>query len=341
MPHILLYGAGRTGRRIAEHLVPAGVTVTVAGRHPSTFVHLAEELGASVVGADTTHLVDAMPADVDLVLNAAGPFGLTAVPVAQAALAHDAHYVDLSNELGPIEALLGLDELFRARGRLLVPAAGFGSVATDLAAHAAAAAAPGADELRAGMLADGDGRSAGAAKSTAMVLAAGGARLVDGQLRHLRVGSHAFRLPGADGYSFPPLGLAGLVTMPLTTGISTVSIGPALRMGPRTAAAVLPLVARLSRLSGQTAPKGGGEHHCHAWAEARGGDRRAWAVLRTGEGYDFSARAAAAVVDEALRSEGLGGLTGAVAAFGPALAQRIGDVEIAVHQGGGHDASAE
>ncbi len=48
--------------------------------------------------------------DVDLVLNAAGPFLHTASPLAQACLSAGVHYLDISNELQVFRALYDLDE---------------------------------------------------------------------------------------------------------------------------------------------------------------------------------------------------------------------------------------
>jgi hypothetical protein len=75
---------------------------------------------------------------IAVVLNAAGPFSRTAETLADACLARGIHYLDLCGEVPVLERLSHLHQAARARGVMLLPAAGFDVVPTDcLAAHVA------------------------------------------------------------------------------------------------------------------------------------------------------------------------------------------------------------
>jgi short subunit dehydrogenase-like uncharacterized protein len=57
-----------------------------------------------------------------VVVNTIGPFGETSAPLARACLAAGSHYVDLANELPPVQALLNMDVDARSEGVTLTPA---------------------------------------------------------------------------------------------------------------------------------------------------------------------------------------------------------------------------
>jgi short subunit dehydrogenase-like uncharacterized protein len=324
---VLVYGAtGRTGRQIAGELARSGLVPVLAGRDEVRLRHVAEEMTAEYRVADLDHLPQVLTPDVEVVVNAAGPVSATVVPVARAAAAAGAHYVDLANELAAVQSLVALAPLFERAGRSAVPAAGFGTVATDALARLLTEAVPQTVRLDLGMQVDGDGRSPGAARSAALVLAAGGARLVDGRVERTRLGARAVRHPDLPGASIVPLGLADLVVTPITTGVENVSAGIVVPMPPMAARAVLPVLARGARwLSRSRQPVGRGEHTSRAWARAwRPDGTSEWAHLSAGEGYDFSARAAAATVAGLLRGDARPGVVTAVGQFGVSLAEHAG-----------------
>jgi len=122
----MLYGAaGYTGTLIAHYAHERGHRPLLAGRNGSAITALAERLDMPhrvLVLDDPTVLRSAL-AEVDLVLNAAGPFLHTAAPLAQACLAAGVHYLDIGNELQVFRTLYDLDQRARRAGVTIIPGA--------------------------------------------------------------------------------------------------------------------------------------------------------------------------------------------------------------------------
>ncbi len=146
----MLYGAnGYTGRLLAELAVARGEHPVLAGRSAAPLQSLASRLGleARAVGlGDPLALASAL-GDIDAVLHAAGPFSATSAPMVAACLAAGAHYLDITGEIGVLEAVLAADGAARKAGVVLVPGVGFDVVPTDCLAAMLAARLPGATHL--------------------------------------------------------------------------------------------------------------------------------------------------------------------------------------------------
>ncbi|MCD2498493.1 saccharopine dehydrogenase NADP-binding domain-containing protein [Microbacterium nymphoidis] len=124
---ILVYGTGAVARSVTELLVRRRVPLIVAGRSEPRVADLAAASGAAQrVGEPATVL---SPADrVAGVINAAGPFTDTALPLALACVRTGAHYVDVSNEASTHIAVWELSARAQSAGVALVPGAGFGTL---------------------------------------------------------------------------------------------------------------------------------------------------------------------------------------------------------------------
>jgi short subunit dehydrogenase-like uncharacterized protein len=122
----------------------------LAGRSARAVTALAERLGLphQILSVDDPAALEGSLADVDLVLNAAGPFLHTAAPLAQACLDVGVHYLDISNELQVFRALYDLDEQARQAGVSVIPGVGFGVVATNCLARDVSEAVGGAEHLQ-------------------------------------------------------------------------------------------------------------------------------------------------------------------------------------------------
>ena len=132
---IWIFGAtGRTGRAVAARLAAQGFAPVLVGRNKARLDATAERLG----GGATIRVADGLAGIAALitrerpavVLNTIGPFTHTAVPIARACLA-GTHYVDLSNELPAVQAILALHEDAASAGSVFVTGAGFGVLATE------------------------------------------------------------------------------------------------------------------------------------------------------------------------------------------------------------------
>lgn len=139
MGKVLIYGAnGYSGGLAARHAAEMGVDAVVAGRSRAPVEQCAASYGlpARVFGLDDPDAIDAGLSDIDVVLNCAGPFFRTAIPLAEACIRCGVHYLDITGEIGVIEAIAELDGRARDAGVTLMPATGFDVVPTDcMAAH--------------------------------------------------------------------------------------------------------------------------------------------------------------------------------------------------------------
>lgn len=138
---VLVYGAaGHTGRFVVAELLRRGLTPVVAGRSAA---RLAEAFPASLehrVGGvdDAAALVEG----VGVVVNCAGPFLDTALPLAGAAVAAGAHYLDVTAEQPSVQQVYAaLDEPARSAGVAVVPAMAFYGGMADLLVTAAVSGA--------------------------------------------------------------------------------------------------------------------------------------------------------------------------------------------------------
>ena len=142
---ILVYGAtGYTGKLVSQALAARAVPQIVAGRRADVVAPWAKVVGAEarVFSLDAPDL-----RDVSAVLNCAGPFAATAMPLVRAALSQGVHYLDLAGEVAEHEALRVHSEEAESRGVMLMPGVGFGVVPTECAAALAFAKLPSARKL--------------------------------------------------------------------------------------------------------------------------------------------------------------------------------------------------
>jgi short subunit dehydrogenase-like uncharacterized protein len=139
MMAILLYGAtGYSGRLIAERASrrwgARGLRLIIAGRDGHLLRDLATRLDVEyrAFTLDDREAVEAGLQDVRVVVNAAGPFALTAEALALAALDTGCHYVDINGEVDVYKRLDDLGYPAEQRGLTMVCGAGHSAVASDL-----------------------------------------------------------------------------------------------------------------------------------------------------------------------------------------------------------------
>ncbi len=313
MPTIWVLGAtGKGGRAIASELIGGDADVVLLGRDHDRLAAVAASLGGqnrTILSSGPAELVALIAAEKPtVVVNTIGPFGETSTPLARACLAAGSHYVDLANELQPVQALLNMDADARNGGVTLVTGAGFGVLATEAlvielgsdrpaAARATVAAMPAVDGLGSAVLA-----------SVVDAVAYGGRRYRDGRLVRTRLGAeHAWiplpDLPAIQGLAVPT---GELEAARRASGADDVVAFSSEMPSGRTVRAVLPVLSALLAVQPVRAGAQWLVNHVRltppvksgdiSWAYARlewpdGTHREAW--LRAGEGYSFTARVAA------------------------------------------------
>jgi saccharopine dehydrogenase (NAD+, L-lysine-forming) len=337
----VLFGAtGVTGRMVLAKALAAGHRPRLAGRPSRGAAELAERHGLTLAAAhldDANGLSEALRG-ARLVLNAAGPFAITAPRLVRAALKSGCDYLDLNGELGPLVGLLAQGERAREAGVALVGGCGFGAAASDGPARMVAERLGGLDSLRLSVAADSAHASPAVAESTLAVLAGGGFEVAGGRLVARRLAALRWDTPeplGGGRQAFASAPLADLAAALHATGapriVAGVPMAPLQARALSLAAPVLPSLLTLSPIRRALARTGGHAGNAEAaadrcsWvlAEGRKGARRAMTLLKAGEGFAAAADIALAAVETALARRPEPGAHSPATAFGPAFVTRV------------------
>jgi short subunit dehydrogenase-like uncharacterized protein len=305
----MLYGAaGYTGALIAEQALERGHRPVLAGRSEPAVAALAEKLGLAhqCMSVDDPVALDAALANVDLVLNVAGPFLHTAAPLADACLRAGVHYLDISNELQVFRALYDLHERAEQAGVAIIPGVGFGVVATNCLARYVSDAVGGAKHLEVATRAAIAQPGPGAAATRRESLAYGGWIRHGGELEPLSLGSGITTVTLPDG----PCQVMPVPTGDLEAAFQATGAADVVCYAPVPAPAV---VGQQASDKDVAAPQ---PYRSSGWARATGrGGATAEAFLQTGESYLFTTVASIRAVEGTLAGSPQGALSPA-AAFG-------------------------
>ncbi|SEW27731.1 saccharopine dehydrogenase family protein [Natrinema salifodinae] len=141
MSTLLIYGSyGYVGTLVAREAIDRGLDPILAGRDREQLREQVDELGQAGRRfdlGDPDTVAEAL-ADVDCLLNCAGPFSNTAEPLVEGCLRSGTDYVDITGEIPVIEAIRDRDADATEAGITLLPAAALSTIPIDcLAAHLA------------------------------------------------------------------------------------------------------------------------------------------------------------------------------------------------------------
>lgn len=198
---ILLYGAnGYTGELIARYAAQYGLQPILAGRKKDAIEALAKELQLPfrIVELHDSNALNAALSDIALVIQAAGPYHITAQPMIDACIATNTHYIDLNGDLDVFEMLQGYDQAAKDKDIMILPGAGFDVVPTDCLALYLKEQLPDASELTIAFAVIGSALSRGTSISTLHKLGTPGAIRKDHQIVHEPMGAKGMsvRFPG-------------------------------------------------------------------------------------------------------------------------------------------------
>ncbi len=157
---VTVFGAyGHTGRFVVAELHKRGWKTILSGRDAAKLNQVAAEYpesDARVASVDDDGSLDRAMADASAVINCAGPFIDTAIPIIEAALRAGIHYFDVAAEQA---AVLAVFERFspaaKEAGVVIAPAMAFYGGLGDLLATAAMGEWSVADEILIGVALDG------------------------------------------------------------------------------------------------------------------------------------------------------------------------------------------
>jgi short subunit dehydrogenase-like uncharacterized protein len=321
----MLYGAtGYTGQLIAQRAIDGGHRPVLAGRSAPAVAELAERLvlPQRILMLDDPSAMQAALAEVDLVLNVAGPFLRTASVLADACLKTGVHYLDISNELQVFRALYDLNERAKEASVSIIPGVGFGVVATNCLARLVNEKVGGAERLDVASRVASAQPGPGAAVTMQENLPYGGWIRQRGQLSSQELFTGVTTIDFPDGTcEAMPVPTGDLEAAFRATGASDI-----------VAYAVSPPVrgSADSDDEGDVAPP---SIRSFGWARATGHDgltAEAW--LETGDAYAFTPAASIRAVEETLKGAARGALSPAVA-FGTDFAFTIEDTELILQSG--------
>lgn len=232
----MIYGAyGYTARKIVAHAVAASHRPLLAGRNAAQLKAMAAQydLDYIVLNVGDSFAIAQAVAGVKVLLNAAGPFNETALPLLEACIAGKTHYVDITGDMPVMESLLAEHERASAAGITVCPACGFDVIPTDCLAASLAGAMLDATHFTLS-LDSNMAISPGSAKSALGLLALGCVVRRNGvltqvsrsqTLRHIEFPDHTAPIPVAA----VPWG--DLVSAWLSTGIPNIEVLLPLRAG--------------------------------------------------------------------------------------------------------------
>lgn len=167
-PTLLLYGAnGYTGRLISDLCKSYGLSPLLAGRNEAALREMASNLNLPyrVVGLDQAELLREVLQDIEVVIHAAGPFSHTALPMLEACLATQTHYLDITGEIAVFELAKTLATRAEKAGIMVMPGVGFDVVPTDCLALYLKKKLPDATHLKLAFINSGGGLSHGTAST--------------------------------------------------------------------------------------------------------------------------------------------------------------------------------
>jgi short subunit dehydrogenase-like uncharacterized protein len=185
MNNWMIYGAnGYTGELIAREAKAQGLNPIIAGRNQNKIKTLADELGfrSRVFDLLDQQNLTKQLADLQLVLNCAGPFSSTSPAMIKACIQTETHYLDISGEISVFEYAHNQNSQAQASNIVLCPGVGFDVIPTDCIAAQLKQALPDANYLALGFDSN-SGLSPGTSKTAIEGLALGGKVRINGQIK--------------------------------------------------------------------------------------------------------------------------------------------------------------
>lgn len=269
---IAVYGATkRTGRRVAQALARRTDLFVIAGPDQAALEALALELEDSggapnivVASLDNPRQLDAMLAQVGVVINCFGDFLSQGRPIVEAALRKDTHYLDTAAEQDHIRWVSDACEDHQTRC-VLVPSCAFRFALGDLASEIALANA--ASRIVVAYAVPDAKMGFGTRKSLVRILTEGGITFVDGEQIERHAGVRLFDVPFPDGKTKKGVWIAGgeAITVPRRGGVSTVETClaaaegaetfsmPLLRLVPSLLRGLQPFMDKVTTTKGESA----------------------------------------------------------------------------------------
>ena len=343
-PIWILGATGRTGRDVARRLHSTGHQLVLAGRDAERVVALSATLSGTqtVVGPLAAQVEQLRASQPSVVVNTIGPFTDTAMPVLDAC-PPGTHYVDVSNELAAVTAVLDHHDAAISRGSTYVTGAGFGVLGTESATLRLCENRPTPSRVRVDALpsvAMEEG-VVGVALASSIIegLPAGGRRVAGGKLVRSGVATDALQLTTPNGevvttgslpsgellaawrISGAPAVTAASSAVPAGRGtaVAVVVLSVITRFGPVRRWAIRQVAGRPTHAADRPRVYSWGRAYGE-WSDGSTGE--VW--LRLEDAMDFTTASVAAVARRLADGGGRPGAYTPAALFGSGLATELG-----------------
>lgn len=343
--NFLLYGAtGYTGDLIARFASDRGLRPILAARNTDKLEQTATELGLDyrAFSLDDPDAIETALAEVQVVLNCAGPFFRTYQPIVEACLRTQTHYLDITGEIPVFEALADRDAEAKEAGIMLLPGVGFDVVPSDCLAAHLKTRLPSATHLALGFQMRGGRMSRGTATTMVESSGSGGMVRQDGNLTPVSAGWKTREIDFGQGpVSAMTIPWGDVSTAFYSTGIPNIEVYAAFPDSIRTAIALsryfgwflnLPPIKHLQKRWIKAQPPGptdaeraAGQSLLWGTVEDNTGDRVV-SRLQCPEGYTLTALAALKIVEKVLGGQVSVGFQTPSLAYGADLILDIADV---------------
>lgn len=341
----MIYGAyGFTGRLAVEVAIARGHHPILCGRDEARLRPLAESFGLpwkAISLDDPDGLREGLEGS-SAVLHCAGPFSATFRPMVDACLDKGVHYLDITGEIGVLEAAARRHETAVTQGIVVMPAVGFDVVPTDCTARRLAEALPGATHLELAF-AGVTKMTSGTARSTIEGMKTQGAERVDGRIVSCPPASktrmitfhdkerHCVIVPWGDvSTAFRTTQIPNIRTWTALpqSNVKWVRLGGPLRpiLGSRPVQWILKRM--VDRWVKGPPPELREKGYCQVWGEARLGDETVTARLTGPEAYALTAETGVRCVERVLAGDTEPGYRTPAGAFGASLIEDVEGVVI-------------
>jgi short subunit dehydrogenase-like uncharacterized protein len=225
---IIVYGSyGYTGSLIVALCKQKQLPVVLAGRNEEKLKQQAEQFSYPyhVVDILDTQALHQLLEKGKVVIHCGGPFGHTALPMAEACLKTKTHYTDITGEYQVFELLANLHERAMQSGVCLIPGTGFDVVPSDCLALQLKNMLPTATHLQLAFVSTGGGLSRGTAKTMTMGMGYGSVIRKNGVLQTIPMGAKTlnvnFGLFTANTLNIP---WGDIATAFRSTGIANIEV---------------------------------------------------------------------------------------------------------------------
>ncbi len=338
----LIYGAsGFTADLIIQQALEKEQYPIIAGRDPEKISAIADKykLPFRIFSLDHPDEIVKNLSDISLVLNCAGPFVHTSLPLVDACLKTQTHYFDITGEIPVFEQMFALDSKAKESKIMIISGIGFDVIPTDCMSKFIVDELPDADLLEIAFSGIASPTS-GTMNSMLELIPSGGFIRKDGELVNYPLGR------GAKTVHFQEIGETKVIPIPwgdLSTAYRTTSVPNIITYSayPEFFIMTLPILEPMIRffLTNQILRRGtqkiaswltpgpdkdameNSNTQIYVKASKKSGEyKEAW--LTTNEAYKFTAQAALLCVEKASKSYLRGTLTPSQA-FGKELVLQI------------------